>query len=421
MKSHSLLRMLAILLTLIISASMAFAEPSVYSPGGLFSANPAPRQAHHLPFYQIQKMEARAAISDREPWLGLVGDSGITGAMTLEKLNLRIPRLVFGWVIPFYAWESTRTISLAQAERSPFAQNLGLQGSLSPLTRVLYSQEEFYRARNESAVVSLNWEAKIALRTDVPEYGFGYLVGRALGILPERIVLAAQNGRSIEEMAKQFRRFSEVSETLPSDVIVSFTANDFCGDEIDQPLEKFQTDFKRKLKSEWRKVLETEKPHPTLGTRVIAMAPFDVISAIIDKDLLTQTVGFIDGPDLQCSSVRLHTRSQAWGALGRWARYELSGMCRGILRTDPNDTERVEKIKALQRTQIQIWQEVLSELPQTPGWSFHFSQATQDVQLVAGDLANDCFHPGTRLHSKVAEQLFRTLPERASAPSTAGP
>lgn len=339
-----------------------------------------------------------------EPWLGLVGDSGITGAVTMKDIN---PNLGGMLNLARRFVEADRPQSRAQAENSPFATNvLNADGALPPLRRVLYSTEEITAAKEAGKEDDLSMEGRGSLALDTPEYSFGYLVGRAMDFSPEQIVLVAQDGKRTGNLPEQMRRFSEVSEKLPSHIIVSFTANDICGKEMEEPVDKFRTDFKGVLTDAWKKTMEKETPHES-GTQVFVVAPIEITQGITNNDLLEQEIDFEGLGTRTCNQVRRGEPQD--NELGKLIDSRLTGMCRGILSIEPNETEKIEKVQALQKTQIEVWKEVLAELPKKDGWSFEFIEETHQVRFQRGDLANECFHPGPGAHSRLADTLFARL------------
>lgn len=363
----------------------------------------APARNSNNETYEQVLTRARQSVSGEQPWIGLVGDSGITGAVTAENIQPRASSLL-GWVASF-AFSSDSTPD-AKAERSEFARSMGWSGNLPPLTRIVYSQDEWNEARSKGSPRTLSLEARASLAVDIPEYSYGYLVGRALGMSPERIVLVAQDGKRVNAISTQMRRFRAVSPHLPSLIFVSFSANDICGEEATQPTRTFREHFKRQIMEQWQLVLRSERPHPQ-GTRVVIMAPLNVTSPLFDESLLSQEVQFQGGAKTTCREIRRQEAAQ--DALGRELQKGLTSMCRGLL-SPTNDPEGLRrKIVELQAAQREVWQEVVRELPATQGWKFEYSDIPYNVRFQTGDLAHDCFHPGPGGHSRIAQELYPSM------------
>ncbi len=377
--------------------------------GGIGHAEPlALNSAHNnQSSIQLQHRQIRATISEQEPWLGLVGDSAMTGAATSVDINPNFWSL--GALVKNFILESKRTVQIADPARIPNLREFGVSDEepLIPLVRVMYSQEEFQNAVTDGRRFDINVESKGSLRLDIPEYSFGYLVGRGLGFPAERIVLVAQDGRRVGEIYKQMKRFGEISATLPSKILVSFSANDLCGDELAGGIEKFELDFMAEIRKQLKLTVENLKPLPRLGTKMVILAPLDVPQILTNPSLLAQKVDFQGRGPLACGDIR--TNKSAQSDLGVKMKETLVSMCRAVIQTQPNDTLRIQKIMDFQRAQIRAWESVIAEIEDAPGFSFSFLRESRAAQFEKGDLANDCFHPGPGAHSKIGLAILKAL------------
>lgn len=409
--------------TLIAFAPAVHAEPREANPGGAIRA-PAEATATisgHFSAETIAQSEARirSGISSREPWVGIIGDSGITGAAT--GLDLQPNAWSLGALIAQFLGESRRTVQLADPSRVPGIQRFGINDEkrLSPLVRVVYSQDEFRRAAAEGRRYEKNLEAKGSLRLDIPEYSFAYLTARALGVPAHRVVLAAQDGRQIGAITEQLQRLGEVSDAMPSLLLMSFTANDLCGDELAGPLADFRASFKAQARMQLRQMIQRFRAHPGLGTRVVILAPLDVAQILTNPDLLAQRINFQGRGDGEVTCRDLREQRAAQSDLGHQMQNALISMCRSILPTRPDDALGIQKIRDFQSAQIEVWREAIAETaaefrlsttkPGPGEWSLEFIESVRDPRFSAGDLANDCFHPGPAAHAKIAEALLRRL------------
>lgn len=385
-----------LLSSLLVLSNFARAESTVQ--GGVHF-NPA----------TIARDEARirAAISDQEPWVGLIGDSGITGAAT--SLDLQPNFWSLGSLIASFLGESRRTVQIADPARVPGLSGFGIsdQGRLSPLVRVVYSQDEFAEAIKDGRRYEKNLEAKGSLRLDIPEYSFGYLTARGLGIPAERIVLAAQDGRRVGAILEQMKRLREVFETMPSLILVSFSANDLCGNELAGSLEAFRAQFRAEVQKQLHGMVQGFKPHPRLGTRVVILTPLDVPQILTNENLLSQEVDFQGRGPIQCGEIRENRAASS--QMGAKMQETLVSMCKSIVPTSRHNAAHIQKIQAFQAQQIEVWREVVAQLPRAEGWSFEVRDESRRAQFARGDLANDCFHPGPSAHAKIARELLQVL------------
>lgn len=362
---------------------------------------------HHALSIARDEARIRAGISDQEPWVGLIGDSGITGAATSLDLDPNFWSL--GKLIANFLGESRRTVQIADPARVPGLADFGIadQERLSPLVRVVYSQAEFQEAVKDGRRYEKNLEAKGNLRLDIPEYSFGYLLARGLGVPAERIVLTAQDGRRVGAILEQAERLREVSPSMPSLLLISFTANDLCGDELQGSLEAFRAQFRAEVHRQLHGLISGYRPHPKLGTRVVITAPLDVPQILTNENLLAQEVDFQGRGRIACGEIR--ENRAAITSLGAKMQETLVSMCRSIVPTSRHNVATIQKIRAFQNEQIEVWREVVAQLPETSGWSFEVRDENRAPRFAKGDLANDCFHPGPGAHAKIARELLRAL------------
>ncbi|ODS51048.1 MAG: hypothetical protein ABS42_00495 [Bdellovibrio sp. SCN 50-8] len=343
-----------------------------------------------------------------EQWLGLLGDSGISGAATSSSLKMTwdsLGKLAFDTVATLNDIKSPA----ADVSQIPNASSFGLKDRAEPLQRVIFSKKEKDEAGKDRP--KLNLREKSSSLIDIPEYSYGYLTGRALGLPANRIVMVAQDGQRVGSIYLQMQRFVDVAANLPSHVLVSFSANDICGTELDGSKEEFVNDFKKTAIREFELVMRNMKAHPKLGTKFIIMAPLDVPQVLTNERLLQQKIAFEGAGEKSCQEVR--HRTVAKNELGNLMQNTMTDMCKAIVGLTPNDKGRIDKIRTFQEAQIATWKEIVDELnkkvDRSQGWAFEFNDSTRRPEYQAGDLANDCFHPGPKAHAKIATELIKSL------------
>lgn len=364
-----------------------------------------PLGPHNNP--QAQRLHQPPPLNLTNPWMVIVGDSGTTGAATGPETTAEWWNLA-GTAAKFFLWENRRTDVEAQYQDFPNPEFFNITDPVQPLTRVFYSDKEFRDAKAKSKHYKLNLEAKGSMKLDVEEYGFGYLVGRRLGIDPQNIILVGKDGTRISTIAQQFQRIYETgATTLPPVVFISFTANEMCHPNIfKKSIEDLRADYLKILRDQLGKVVANNKPHPN-GTRIIALAPLDAIQVFTDKNLLRQEVDFHGAGKVSCGSVR--DGSAAQGELGKKMLKQLESMCRAVLSTRMDDHERIDYLRRLHASYVSAWPEALAEVqalsPKNLTWEF--AEEVRQIPLEVGDLANDCFHPSVKFHAKIARTLLR--------------
>lgn len=366
---------------------------------GLFDLNP-----HQNP-------QDPSEISRPAHWMAIVGDSGTTGAASNLNLEPTAWNLL-GHGLSFF-WNSRMTTTLPELSDYPHPERFGM-ASIQPMTRVLYSSREYEKAVKEGKVVDLNAGAKGSLAVDVQEHGNGYMVGRALGIEARDIVLTGQDGVRVTAIPEQFERIFEMkTETLPPLVLVSFTANDFCDEgAMSDDLTARAGRFAKNLALAWEKSRPFLKAHP-LGTKIVVLPQLEVANVLANDDVLSQRVNFVGLGTITCRMVRENKEIE--GFLAKKLSESLGGMCKSVLRTKPSDTARIERLRALQGAFNEAWRAQVENLNREhagTGLEWRYLEGLRGLKFSAGDLANDCFHPGVAGHAKIAEFILRELKSR---------
>lgn len=353
---------------------------------------------------------AQMPLKNPSHWMAIVGDSGVTGAASDLRIEPNAWNL-FGHVLTF-ALNSRMTANVPPLEDFPNPERFGID-RVEPLTRVLYSPREFVEAKvkGDGYVRELNLAAKAALALDVAEHGAGYMIGRALKMSGRDIVLVGQDGKRVEAIPIQFERiFAMQTETLPPLVLVHFTANDFCDERIfSESVEARRSQFARSLGEAWAKTEPFLKPHP-LGTRIVVFPPLEVANVLTNQRLLSQKVYLQGQGETSCRQIREGAALDGFKSAALV--HALSKMCASVLRTRPSDSDRIQRIREIQRAFDGVWKTQIDRLNvQYAGLnlSWHYPDSARSLKGEAGDLANDCFHPGVRGHARYAEVLMATF------------
>lgn len=321
--------------------------------------------------------------------MAIVGDSGVTGAASSARIEATVSNL------------GSLFMSFLREDR-------GYSQSKEPLTRVMFSGEEYKIAGNRFKVLLMNLGAKLALRLDVPENSFGYIVGRKLGIPARDIVLVGQDGVMVETIPHQFARIFEMrTSTLPPNVLLSYTANDLCDVRIfEQPLEVTADKFKDSLKMAWERAAPYMKAHRK-GTRIFVLAPFDIVNLITNPDVLAQKVNVEGQGEITCGQLRHGEHTLTFGA---WFMLRtLNLMCPSVTQTHLEDSENLARLRDVQNAFSEAWRAQIDQLNleyNSKEIKFQYVEATRTLPFATGDLGNDCFHPSAQGHKKIAESVL---------------
>ena len=337
-----------------------------------------------------------------EYWMAIVGDSSVTGAATHPSLAATLLNLM-GHLAQFMTDQEVKGLPL-DFDFHPYPNEFNITNPLQPQTRITYSKREFDVAKADKEATQLNRQSKASIRLDTPEYSFGYMIGRKLGIKSEHIVNVGQNGKKYNSLTEQFHRIFEVSETLPPLVLVSYVANDFCNpDNFKKPASAFRKTYSETVARELKQI--ENLPPSALGTRILILAPFDVVNVLTNPDLLEQEIPFEGHERLKCEKLRKGEVGKSFTS--RKMLDALVGACRGVLSPNPS-SERVAQVKEFQDIQVEVLSEAVERFNKSsrPGLKAELALSTRNIDFKMGDLANDCFHPGIRGHARIARQLL---------------
>ncbi len=339
-------------------------------------------------------------------WMAVVGDSGVTGVVTATDIEATVPSLMhlFGDFFSTRRW----TPRVALASELPAASRFGIE-KIEPLTRIFYSSGEFER-NGWLGKLTANLTAKLALRLDQPEKSFAYMLGRSRGIAASDIVLVGQDGARLDSIADQLQRVFEMkTKTLPPLIVLSFTANDYCDEDIfDEDLSVVEARLSTLLLKAWSDAKESlQRPHPN-GTRIMVLAPLDVGHVITNPDIQAKRIRMEGHGEVTCGQVRE-------GELGfnlktRFIQKLIGGLCPSVTGTKPSEIEKVERLRAVQQILIRVWQAEIDRLNRTyTQIRWELVDEVRQISFVADDVGPDCFHPSVHGHGKIAELLLKKI------------
>lgn len=322
--------------------------------------------------------------------MAILGDSTVTGAVTNPHLKAFVANAAGVFLINFL-WPSHNSGRI-------------------PMRRETYSLKEYQEAGDKGERGFLVLESRGSRALDTPEYSWAYDLGVGLGFHPREMLMVAQDGQKVSSIARQLERVMGVTKTeLPEMLLISYGLNDICHpNDVGRETAVFKSRFKKTVANQIQEITKL-KPNGK-GTVVFISAPLDATNLMDNDELMSQVISFEGGSllDLKdvvtCSQIRDKTFvRQTWQGLQM--RGLLIQECKGLRQDVENPKARVEKVRQLQGAQIEAWREVLGET-QVPGFKFILAESVRRIRFVAGDLANDCFHPSISAHKKIANQFL---------------
>lgn len=342
-------------------------------------------------------------------WMAVVGDSSTTGAVASPSFRATWERV--GQLLGNFA-DGLKPDPKMEARYGDFVDpaRFNIENPPRPLTRVMFAPAEYQAAEKKNELHLLEFGSRGSQAVDTEEYAFPYLMGRSFDIPAPQIVLTAQDGKKISELGNQFDRILVTgAKTLPPVVLISFVANDLCHpDNFTKPPEHFANTYRAALARQLDHVLTLPaNPH---GTKLIFVSPLKVSEILTNPQLLDQPVKFENGEGVTCRQI--HDGSGVHGDAAKKLQSMLIGACRGVLKQGEDPERQRRRLVDLQDSQFEILQFAVDGFNQSgrdKNFSAVLATSTRNLEMRAGDVANDCFHPSVQGHARIAEALLREL------------
>lgn len=235
-----------------------------------------------------------------------------------------------------------------------------------------------------------------------------------LGYESSQGVMIAQDGQPSSKLVDQVRRFHEIQEVQDRklNVFLQFTGNDLCGkgalrktlDEIESEItQNYLRGLYDLAEKSGDKILE------------INILPFLDLSQIFTNQSLLEQKVEVQGTQMSCKEFREGSFpvNRTFVLDKHLAREMLIPLFKN---TCPNFMPFVElsesqvmdmksKINAARRAQIRA-AETFFKSTSIPTY---YISSLENLKFESGDLGADCFHPGLQLHSKIANEIFRSI------------
>ncbi|MEO0337318.1 MAG: SGNH/GDSL hydrolase family protein, partial [Pseudomonadota bacterium] len=264
-----------------------------------------------------------------------------------------------------------------------------------------------------SAFAARPFENRASEFADCEECSFAYTLARNLGVRANNIFVAGRGGRDIQDLDNQLRQVALPLGHLPETVLVSFTANSICGEQnADRTAEDRYEWYKKRMRSRLTEALGEVEASPR-GTKFLVVAAADVGNLLTNENVLSRPI-FSFYPDgsfsrsMTCRDMRTGQHATTNGS----GRDVVAGMCKYLMYTRLDDTERIAHIESLHSAVVQAQREITQEFQEEgafPNVSFQFLDSILDIDFAADDVSPDCFHPSTMGHDKIAKTLLEEI------------
>lgn len=356
-------------------------------------------------------LEASAQDGSRGPAIAILGDSLATGAATHPALAFDGKAL---WNV-FSGVQSVRPV------RTDLPEDLGflLAEPLAAPRRLWPTSREFFGGPD--------WVYRNALQTvsraylDTEEYSWGYLAARGLGIAPEGILIAAENGARVENMPRHVDRVLAVNDgALPERMLVMYTGNDLCGMTLGQVTTP--DDFESALNTGFTYMLRNGRPAAG-GTDVYLLSYLGILQLLHDEAILGKSISAF-GVATTCRELRAsgyrskdpaydpNLPPEAWyfGAVMPPNPAAFCPTLFGNVGEDREETVSVlaNRIREFREREVRAVDSARRRAEEA-GVSvrFHHVTSTADLIFSGPDIAQDCFHLSPLGQAKVARAVLQ--------------
>lgn len=310
-----------------------------------------------------------------KPTLGVIGDSLTIGTMAADQLSPNVAQLLYS------------------AARGGVGQNL---------TRV-----ETYDANKEVIrLVRKPVKRLQATLTDCEECSFAYALGLDLGVPPQNMFFAAEQGMRVDTIAEQATLITEPLGHLPDSIIISYTANDIChvANADFTPQQKYE-EYWKKMLPQIQTIVNNLKPSPR-GTKIYIVASVDVINVLKNQKVLDKEISYYFPTELRTHATCRDMRSQTLDFSPI-----INNMCPYIMETNLDDEDRIAHIAALYGAIVAAQRDTVAFLQKqnSGGFEFIFMDQNLAIDFDGDDISSDCFHPSAKGHEKIADALKKQL------------
>ncbi len=351
--------------------------------------------------------------------MAILGDSISTGAASHPALEYD----------PFVLWRiMTGELSVnAKAIDIPGRQEFKITDSVEAPRRLWPSSRENDGASGWIWLHAVQALSRTALDTE--EYSYGYLAGRALGLKPEQIWFAGDNGTRADHATLHAARVIEASHgELPSRILMLYTGNDLCSQSWDSMTEASQ--YGAGLLDALRYLARNGQSAPGESTVVYLPAFLPVTTLLNEPSINEKKIKFY-GTETTCAEARKRMFAPPDSVLSDKAkipedpRYAMFAqfmppnpalLCPTLFAQTPNDTQRqsllANRIRAYrdaQKKAVETFNKTISENPTRAKIEARYIEETASVRFLGDDVSADCFHLSASGHAKVTDALLKQM------------
>jgi hypothetical protein len=359
------------------------------------------------------------------PQIAIIGDSYNTGVATHPDLSF--DEKLFGQL---FSGKKRLEPTAEQIEILNREGGLALTAPLAPPVRLNLSTREYAGPLSWLVYNAMHVFSRVYF--DVEEFSWGYLLGQAMGIRPEQILIAAENGaRSTSAMRQIDRVLDHTGGALPRHIFYFFSGNDLCGPSMEYVSSSLT--YRDSLMKSLRYMIRNGTVGPD-GVDVWLLDPIGIMQITQVDSILNKTVP-AHGKTMSCRELQHYTKAETAAPappadeidpltsliVGQFPKSP-AFYCPTVLGHGLDSKEKESSVQLANRLRSyrdeieKVVQDINKNyLPAEQRQKFRVRRLKETglVALGAQDIANDCFH--LSLHGNM--RLAKTILEATKSPS----
>ncbi len=352
-------------------------------------------------FTVVLSFNSSAESAEKFKSVAVIGDSGATGIMADPRIFLSYSAL--GRSIPKPTNHNNVDLSSFKKLYDEFEISLPLNSAGSSSGLEGYPNH-FLKFNSE---LGRNLEIVFQSQLNFREMTWAFLATRSLVSKASDINLYSINGKRIGSIHEEVDVMKIISkDEMPEATFVSFTANDFCADNVFLPeereiaLNRYAKDLKEGLEklSSMKKSLSAH--------HVYVLAPMPVTKILSSDEIADKKIYLPIKGETTCRDIRSGDPIPVAFSKADYG-VAIRKMCPSILSIKPEDKEKIAFMEALYKDVLNIQKTTIEDLKLKAASNviYHYIPEIFDIDVKPKDIANDCFHPSIYGHAKVARIL----------------
>lgn len=264
---------------------------------------------------------------------------------------------------------------------------------------------------------------------DTEEYSYGYLSGRALGIAPQQIWFAGDNGTKATNALSHAARVIEAGKgELPTRIMMFYTGNDLCAQSLDT-----MTDAKLYgdgLRDALMYLARNGRSGKDEHTKVYLPAFLPVTALLLEPSINEKIIKFhgtqlscaeakkrmFAAPDPTTAAPKSNPDDPRFSLFAQFMPPNPALLCPTLFARVSEDSQRqsglANRIRAYREAQkavVEDFNRQIKLVPSAASLEAVYSDGPESIRFVGEDVAGDCFHLSATGHAKLASLLLKQM------------